>query len=244
MIALLALLMLLCCAQAGLGGTTAQRKAYVYEQIQQRGHILVWATKDGVRLKNLVWNLEVVTKAPTWQVVVFNKTAKTYAKETLKVWVREGLDVTRDMERPVFPASTRIGTVTRFGHKCGIYLEPANITIVDPMTHAPTGFISGLRYELLDESDFDPNVALAISSNYGLLPSKQLAINADRNYRDKGWTKDLRTLNFKEIPLKDAQIEYPNLTGYKECESPSVVLMSGRPKAIPEELIFDPDRKP
>jgi hypothetical protein len=208
--------------------STEKGSAYEMEQKQQQVHVVVYATKDGVRIKDLVWNVEIVTKAPTWEVVVFNRERKIYAKERLDVWVKEGLDVSRLNVRPLFPAKNRIGTINHFGFPCGIYLEPVNFLVIDQITHEPLRTITKLRYELLDESAFDSNVSLAISSMYGLLPCKQLSLSSDRFVVGSGWGKDLNTVYFKEIPLKSAGITYPNLTGYKECESPSSVAISAR----------------
>jgi hypothetical protein len=208
--------------------TTEKNSAYEMEQKQQQVHVIVYVTKDGVRIKDLIWNLEVITKAPTWEVVVFSRDRKIYAKERLDVWVKEGLDVSRENKRPLFPAKNRIGTVNHFGFPCGIYLEPVNFLVIDQITHEPLRMITKLRYELLDESAFDSHVSLAISSMYGLLPCKQLALSTDRFVAGSGWGKDLKTVYFREIPLKLAEISYPNLTGYRECESPSSVAISAR----------------
>ncbi len=242
MIILFALILLLGFAQVGMGSTT-QNKAYVLEQMQIKNHTIIYATKDGVRLKHLLWRVEMVTKAPTWEVVVYSRITKTYAKESMDLWVTEGLDVTRDTKRPVFPATKRIGTMHSFGFESGLYYEPCRFTVIDALTREKLKLITGLRYQLLDKSAFDPNVSLAISSIYGLLPCRQLVLSADRYYPEKGWVPDLRTIRFKEISLKEAQIEYPNLAGYREAESPTAVELSSPTRNPGIDVLFPSGKK-
>jgi hypothetical protein len=99
------------------------QRALVVKQLENTaGHFQIYLTKEAIRIDGFQEQASIIAKAPSWEVVSFNKEGFRYAMP-LAAWRRTGLGANATDLRPYFAEDQKVNRseLSAFGRKVVCY---------------------------------------------------------------------------------------------------------------------------
>lgn len=226
----------------GVAATSAIARddsTYVVDQQYFQGKAKLYIQPDGVREVVDKYGLEMVCKAPSWDVVIVSHEKKSVCKTPFNIWLSK-----HKPEMGVIEKQQLVGTKTLLGRKCSAYKEaPTTDTpqieyfwrirdkkeeVANKDAKSPT--VTFVNY-VFNEFPLDTHVAWAVDVLYGYLlrqfhfPVCNQLLLQRVSYTDHGLRGfDVRTISIDKLPPARVKIEYPDVHGLETSDLGPLVM--------------------
>jgi hypothetical protein len=223
---------------------------YLLEQIEvNNGKLATYISPTGAHIVSKNLGYEIICKAPEWKVVVFDNKDKKLAAVPLDAWVKnctaDALDEWTALKNPKSGVAK-----TRLGHRCIVissnadniapsYPKPLPNNPQNPNSYQKASIrqkMTAVVCLVLDDVRCDPRVLRFVNSYMGLPLTKSVVIEA-HEYFTQGVQHSVQTKSIAEVKGKEAKIEYPDASKYKNVSSPLLVMVNNQKKNQYSDLL-------
>jgi hypothetical protein len=198
---------------------SGRESAWVMEQhSEESGDHLTYLSAKGLKSVNNSKHLTTVLMAPTWRMVLFSDSHKTYYETTYATWksnVAQRMSFVFGEDIPKYEWKLQSTTEQKDGHKALLY------TVIHD-AYSGKNFMGQAHvrkrvYWLANDIAVDPMVANTLARILGFPELDKIPLAYAGVYQERYLTA-LKTLSIHEIK-NTSQIKYPDLKGYKRLKT-------------------------
>jgi len=212
----------------------------------------VYVSASGIKIVNDTTHLEIVSKAPSWQVVLYRPSQKIEFELPLKEWTRRGMPGLDQWHQFIDDWSRTMAQRNNYhGIPAVCILEKKDESSVVPQELGSTKGsykVVGAEY-WFSTSTPSPAGACAVLASYNALPvpplqqTKKFGLGLPLSFitrcsdGESSWS--LKTTAMRQIEIDDSTIEYPR--GYKQAKDIHEVSISAQKRAELDDFAKDLD---
>lgn len=181
-------------------------RALVTKQLENTaGHFHIYLTKEAIRIDGFQGQASIIAKAPSWEVVSFNKEGFRYAMP-LVAWRRTGLGANATDLRPYFAGDLKVerSDLSAYGHKVVCYsrrLRFIESSKPSKPGNAGAGEVGQIRLRLVTDVDLSEGAQEVLRGFFKLPNFKGLPVSfsVESNRQKEEFQFSTESLKYEQI---------------------------------------------
>lgn len=218
-------------------GALADEKGWVLTQKSTTlGDQYIYISPSGLKCVNPKAGFALVTKAPDWNIVLFNDKTRVYFQTTLDKW-RQDLQ-SRGMTSPLAGRQwSRAGNANIAGMKATQYVMRGGGAIARGKSKKPPVNIQAADYYVSEEISVPSKLTDLLTTAYGLPPTANVPLRLNCQESGKPQKTLLDTYRSQQAPIPISYFTCPG--GYKAVKSDAEVMMTDEQRQMIEDMTKD-----